>query len=90
VLLSRSKKIAAWVAANVMVLIGLPVVFAMWLRHEVSEEYRLGIRTSTDADTWAIPVFGLFLWLLLLLVVSNGMVVAVLWARRRRAGSGAA
>jgi len=73
-----------WGLANVAWLVGVPVLFGIWLQQEVRAEYLSGARVSTDGDSISIPIFGLaILNAILLLVVNLGLGAYAFFKRRR-------
>jgi hypothetical protein len=74
-----------WITANVVWLIGLPLVFGVWLYHEVQAEYASGARVSTDGDSIGIPIGGVALLNLLLLLAMNVALAIYFRIRRSRA-----
>lgn len=60
-----------WLTGNLVWLFGVPALYAAWLWHEVQHEYAIGIRTTTDGDSIAIPVAGFALTNFGLLFVLN-------------------
>ena len=86
--LSRTIRVGIWVGVNGLILFGLPRLYGRWLWHEVQEEYRLGLRVSTGADSIGIPISGFTVLLAALLLVSN-VGLWLWWTIRRRAGRAA-
>jgi hypothetical protein len=76
-------RLLLWFASNVLVLVALPPLFARWVWHEVQEEYRLGLRTSTGGDSIGIPIAG-FTALLVGIVIAANVVLSLYWLLRRR------
>jgi hypothetical protein len=83
---------AGWIVAvvGVAAILSIPLVFFASLRSfrsMVEEEYRTGVRVSTDGDSAIIPAMGITIaWSVLLLTVgaATGVVLLVRSARRRR------
>jgi len=84
------KRRTRWIAATVAALLSVPLVLVTsfaYLSSMVEEEYRTGVRVSTDADSVIIPAMGVTLaWtgLLLAIGVATGLVLLVRWWLRRR------
>jgi hypothetical protein len=69
---------------NLLWWLGLPAIFAIWLSREVRWEYEMGYRVSTDGDSIAIPVAGVFMANTVLLLLLNAAVFAVRRLRSRK------
>ncbi|MDR7134052.1 heme/copper-type cytochrome/quinol oxidase subunit 2 [Lysobacter niastensis] len=79
-------KLAAWILANVAT---VPLVFFASLSYWTSivqEEYRTGVRVSTDGDTVMIPAIEYTVAWAMLLIAINLLVAVILAVRfyRRR------
>jgi hypothetical protein len=73
-----------WILCNLAWLVGAPVLFGVWLGHEVQAEYMSGARVSTDGDSIGIPIYGftrLNLFLVIAINLASGIYVFV---KRRR------
>lgn len=59
-----------WLISNLAIALLFPIIFALWISHEVRWEYEMGYRTTTDGDIITIPIFWftLFLWLTIILI----------------------
>lgn len=80
------KKLFFWLIAEMFVLVGLPVLYYIYLDRLLDYEYAAGIRTSSDGDIILIPVMGLFVLLFIILFVADILAVCYhIWTRRRRA-----
>ena len=84
------KRSTRWIGAVAAAIVSIPSVFFvswMYLHAMVEEQYRTGVRVSTDGDSIIIPVVGVtFARIALLLTVSavTGVVLLVRsWLRRR-------
>lgn len=71
-------------ATGSIALWGLSVGLLAWyLPRMVAEEYRTGVRTSTDGDSIGLPVSSFAILLGGVLVVANALAAVVLRRRRR-------
>ena len=73
-----------WIVGSVSVALVTPVLFALWIQHEVQREYAEGVGVSTEGDSIGLPIAGftVLLWLFLLSVTL--LVWLVRWFRSRR------
>ena len=75
-----------WLFANIAWLVGIPLLFGIWLHAEVQAEYALGTRVSGNGDAIAIPVAGVALLNGAILLLLNATIAIVLllrnWRRR--------
>jgi len=83
--MTRRRFWTLWLLGNIAWLIGLPLIFGVWLYQEVQAEYAAGTRVSTDSDSIGIPIFGVAIVNLLLLVALNAAVAIYARIRRTRA-----
>lgn len=79
----RFRWLAGWLAINLVLLFGIPALYGWRVGRMVQDEYRLGLRTSTDGDSLGIPIGGAFLMMLALLLVLN-TIIFVVWRFRHR------
>ena len=74
-----------WGVLNIAWLIAVPLVFGVWLAHEVRAEYASGARVSTDSDSISIPVAGVIVFNTAAVIVVNLGLGAYVLLKRRRA-----
>jgi hypothetical protein len=73
-----------WVVADVLLLFGVPIMFSVYVRRMVDEEYATGMRNTSDGDSIIIPVAGMFIFMLITLISINALVGSFYLLRRRR------
>jgi hypothetical protein len=78
------KKLILWLITNVLILIGVPILYYIYLERLVDYEYATGIRTSTGGDIILIPVVSSFIFLFVTLLIINVFLICYFWLRRRR------
>jgi hypothetical protein len=81
---TKGRIIVRWLIGNALLYGCLVATFAIWIDHEVREEYRLGLRTTTDGDIIAIPIFGFAMVLGITLLGLNTLYFAIRWYVRAR------
>ncbi|MCA1641634.1 MAG: hypothetical protein LC785_06750 [Acidobacteria bacterium] len=79
-----AKRLLFWIIANVLLQFGVPVIYFVYMRRMVDEEYATGMRTSSDGDSMIIPVMGMFIFVLITLLAVNALGAGVYLLRRRR------
>jgi hypothetical protein len=73
-----------WVVADVLLLFGVPIMFSVYVRRMVYEEYATGMRNTSDGDSIIIPVVGMLIFMLITLISINALVGSFYLLRRRR------
>jgi len=79
------KHLNLWFLLNIIGLIGLPIVYGLYLNNEIQYQYETGLRTSTDGDSISIPVFGVAVINTILLGVVNAIILIVSYVKRQNA-----
>ena len=74
------RKVAIWIIFNILILLCTPVLHYIYLDQLLDYEYATGVRTSTSGDNIIIPVFGGFIFLVMILFVVN--VLAAIYLHR--------
>ncbi len=80
----ESKLDLYWFITHIVILILAPVAHYISLDRQLDYEYATGIRTDTGGDTIHIPVFGGFVFLLVLMLLINVIAVVVRAVYRKR------
>jgi hypothetical protein len=73
-----------WSLCDVAWLLGLPLVFGLWLGGEVHAEYLSGARVSTDGDSISIPIFGVAIFNTILIMGASLVLGVYVYLKRRR------
>ena len=81
-MIGARNRLLVWFASNFLAIVALPPLFGLWVWNVVQEEYRLGLRKSTDGDTIAIPIAGFTVLLVGILMAAN-LVLLLYWLLRR-------
>ena len=66
-----------WTIGILIWLFGIPVIFGLYLNHQIQYEYSMGWRTTTDGDNIAIPIVGLFMINTIILLTCSGVYFVV-------------
>ena len=80
-----NKRVLIWILANVSWIVGLPIVYGIYLYNEVQYQYENGLRTSTDGDSISIPIFGVAIINLALVVIVNLVIIVYFYVKKRKA-----
>jgi hypothetical protein len=62
-----------WTVGILIWMFGIPIIFGIWLNHEVQYEYEMNWRTTSDGDNIAIPIAGVFMWNTIIILVCYGI-----------------
>ena len=73
-----------WTIGSLLWLIGLPIIFGVWIKLEVANEYLSGERIATDGDSIAIPIAGLAVINFAVVLLANVCLALYVFLIRRR------
>ena len=77
-------KILWWLAANLVVLLGLPSLAFWVLDRQLIAAHRTDPHLSSQGDSPMIPLVGVIICTLIRLLVGNAIGVLMWWIRTRR------
>ena len=81
--MTSKRFVPLWILGNLVWLLAVPLLFGLWLSAEVEAHYRVGARTSGDADSLSLPVLGMAVANGALLLGVNVALGLFMIARRR-------